>query len=463
MVTQPLVMVGGIQWGDEGKGKIVDVLSLEADIVERSEGGANAGHTVKARGKTFVGHLLPCGVVAGKPCVLGRGVRIDCGQFLAEVKALADSGLPVPDIFVDEGAFLGLSWHGDIEAWVEMQKAAAGRAVGSTKRGIGPIAATNALRVNVQLGLIFHPDELLKQLWVFYGTFEPIFERCRVIATPEQVVEQLLAYREPMRPYVCDTRAFLHRAWQGGKGILFEGAHGLGLDPYWGTYGYNTAGMCTFAGLLQGSGLPLAAVRDARLIGVVKAYATRVGEGPFPSELGYPELVKQETKFAPDQRKAVLTELLVLINGGVATGQQVGQYLRVIGYEYGATTGRPRRTGWLDLAWLRYAIAVLGPTELALTQLDCLTGIRQLYVVDRYQLDGHNLPHGELPPLTCDFSRVQPILLNLPGWSEDITGVTRWEDLPDNAQRYVEFIESSLRCKIRWIGTGPDRAHLICR
>ncbi|MDD5110309.1 MAG: adenylosuccinate synthetase [Patescibacteria group bacterium] len=464
MVTQPVTMVGGTQWGDEGKGKIIDELSPEVDIVVRSEGGANAGHTVKVGDRTFVGHLLPCGVVAGKTCVLGRGVRIDCAQFLAEIAALADIGLPEPKILVDAGAFLSLPWHGVIERWVETSKAAAGRAVGSTRRGIGPIAATNALRVNVQLGLIYHPDELLRQLQAFFGAFDPIFS-CQLprVATPEQVVEQLLAFREPMRPYLCDTRAFLHRAWQDGKRILFEGAHGLGLDPLWGTYGYNTAGLCTFAGLLQGCGLPIAAAANGRLIGVVKAYTTRVGEGPFPSELGDPEVVKQEPKVAADQLGSFLAELLARINAGAATDQEIGQYLRVAGGEYGATTGRPRRAGWLDLAWLRYAMAVLGPTELMLTKLDCLSGLDHLYVVDRYQLDGRDLPHGELPPLTCDYRRVQPSLLWLGGWRENITGMTRWQDLPDNARRYVEFIEGTLRRPIPWVGTGPDRGHLIRR
>ncbi len=453
--------------GDEGKGKIVDVLAKEVDYVVRCEGGANAGHTIQVGDFTFVGHLLPSGAAQGKTCVLGRGVRVDLPQLFSELDAFSSSGRELPVVLVDEGAFLSLPWHKALEWWVEHYKGKGGRAAYSTMRGMAPIAATTALRLNIQVGLLFHPDDLMGWLDDFYQSFHPIFKHRDLVDAigevdpPDRLAAELLGYRERLKPLVADTRARLSMAWKSGQRILFEGAQGLMLDPHWGTYGYNTSGICTFAGLSQGCGLPFTAL--GRRIGVAKAYATRVGNGPFPSELGFPTLLKSEQKIPPDEETNFLYRLRERINAGEANESEVGQYLRVRGHEYGATTGRPRRTGWFDGAWQEYFVAVNDPHELALTKLDCLSGIKLLKVVCGYRLNRQLLPTGTVPAFADDFARVLPVYDILSGWEENITGETTWERLPLCARNFVEYVEGLFRCPITLIGTGPERDHVIQR
>lgn len=463
MVKEKNVAVVGAFAGDEGKGKIVDHLAADAKYVVRCEGGANAGHTIQIGDFKFVGHLLPSGAAQGKTCVLARGVRVDLPQLFQELDEFAKSGRELPEVLVDEGAFLSLPWHKALEWWVEHCKGS--RATYSTMRGMAPIAATNALRLNLQVGMIFRPDQLRAWLEDFHSAFRPIFNEETLLSgigpikEPAVMAEELLGFRQRLEPMVADTRARLYQAWQDGQAIVFEGAQGLMLDPYWGTYGYNTSGTCTFAGLAQGCGLPPEAL--GRKLGVAKAIATRVGNGPFPSELGDPAL-RSEPKIAAAELSAWLANRRAKINAGQATDAEIGEFFRRRGNEYGATTGRPRRCGWLDAAWLRYFVEINGPDELVLTKLDCLSGLQDLSVVHSYTLDGRHL--FSPPPLAADFARVKPVYaFFLPGWGEDITGETTWGRLPLSARNYIEFVEGVARCPITWIGTGPDRDHLIRR
>ncbi|MDO8559890.1 MAG: adenylosuccinate synthetase [bacterium] len=463
MGEAPCIGIVGAFGGDEGKGKVVDVLAQNAGCVVRCEGGANAGHTIRLEDLTFVGHLLPSGAAAGTLCAIARGVRVDPTQLLQEVSTYTAPGAGGKSrslsLLVDDGAALSLSWHQRLEMYFERVKEKQVRGTGSTRRGMGPIAATAALRLNPRVGHLTRPEELRQWLDDFYEAFQPQLAASGNSVTPTMLADELAALGHRLAPYIGDVRARVEQIWRDGKSVVLEGAQGMVLDPYWGTYPYTTQGMCTFAGLLQGCGLPVSALTDR--IGVCKAIATRVGNGPFPSELGDPALLADEPKVVDADLDAFAREMLAKINAGHASDQELGHYLRVRADEYGATTGRHRRTGWLDGAWLEYFAAVNDPTELALTKLDCLRGLRELKVVTAYELDGRHLPPGTVPALASDFARVRPVYQTLPGWSEDISDVTRFDALPAEARAYIELVEEIANCPIRWIGTGPFREQLI--
>ena len=460
----------GLQWGDEGKGKIIDEFAPEADIVVRLEGGANAGHTVVADGKKVINHQLSSGALAGKICAHGRGLRLEPGPFLAEIRQLQAAGFALPEIWVDGGAFLVTQWHKALEYWVEYAKGS--RKAYTTMRGMCGIAALIALRGAVKVEALYHPDELQNGLADAYQMLAPIFGQplfqqddfvraCGSLKEPETLAEELLAFAADFEPYRCDVRQKLYEAWRAGRPILFEGAQGTMLDAYWGTYGFNTQGLCTFAGLAHSAGLPAEAL--GQRVGVVKAILTRVGNGPFPAELGEYAVTQQEKKMEPPHLQLWLNETCRKINAGYATDQEVGRYLRVTADEYGATSGRPRRTGWQDLALLRYVIQINRPEALALTKLDCLSGLSRLKVVVGYRLDGRELPAGVIPALSSEYARVEPIYEEIDGWEGDITGERSFRKLPRGAQRYVEIIEKEVGCPITLIGTGPAREDRIIR
>ncbi|TSC76549.1 MAG: adenylosuccinate synthase [Parcubacteria group bacterium Gr01-1014_31] len=465
MSDAPCIGIVGAFGGDEGKGKVVDVLAQNAGCVVRCEGGANAGHTIRLEDLLFIGHLLPSGAAAGTLCAIARGVRVDPMQLLQEVGSYTAPGAGgkcrTLALLVDEGAALSLPWHVKLEEYFERVKEKRVRGTGSTRRGMGPIAATAALRLNPRVGLLTRPEELRQWLDDFFEAFHPLLAEAGNTVTPAALAELLAGHGAQLAPYVGDVRARVEQVWRGGDPVVLEGAQGMILDPYWGTYPYTTQGMCTFAGLLQGCGLPVSALTDR--IGVCKAIATRVGNGPFPSELGDPAKLAAEPKVVDADLDAFAREMLTKINAGHASDQELGFYLRVRADEYGATTGRHRRTGWLDGAWLEYFAAVNDPTALALTKLDCLGGLREVKIVVAYELDGRHLPPGTVPALASDYARVRPVYQTLPGWSEDISDVTRFDALPAEARAYVELVEEIANCPIGWIGTGPLRRQLIIR
>ncbi len=457
--------VAGGAWGDEGKGKVVDEAAKYADFVFRAQGGPNAGHSMEANGKRVVGHLISSGALAGAKCRLGRGVRVDLNQFFSELDDLAKVGI-FPDVQIDHGAFLLFDWHKALEQWAEMVKGS--RRAYTTMRGMCSTAAAIALRVNPKISMLLRPNELEKWLWDFYQALEPIFTSPKltsvcVVPTPEEMMAKLLEFSSRIEPYLSDVRFEMYQAWQDGKPIVFEGAQGLLLDPDWSpSFGYNTQGLCGFAGLAQGTGLPLEAL--GKKISVFKALYSRVGNGGFPSELGEDRLSAVEPRIPADQKEAWASAMLDKINKGYAIDQEIGQYFRVIGGEYGATTNRPRRIGWLNLAEMAYSVQVNGPDELAFTKIDCLSGLKRLkFCIRHRRADGSRLSFGQMPELTSDFENLAPEYWEMDGWSEDITGETDFDKLPRNTKAYIRSVEGFLGKPITVIGTGPDRDHVIKR
>ena len=415
----PCDLVLGAQWGDEGKGKIVDYLAGTAAAVVRCQGGANAGHTLVFGGTRLALHLVPSGVRHPRClAVLGSGMVIDPLALFEELDALERADLDVtPRLRISTAAHLVLPCH-RLQDQVEERRRGAG-AVGTTGRGIGPAYADKAARRGVQMGVFLRPASEAR------AAFSEVFAAKRAALGAEadfdveEMTSRMLACRERLLPSLCDTTSLLHDLLAAGETLLLEGAQGVMLDLDHGSYPYVTSSSCTSAGALAGSGLPPTAVRS--VTGVVKAYATRVGNGPFPSEL---------------------------LNGR-------GEELRQRGHEYGATTGRPRRCGWFDAAAVRYAARVCGFTELALTKLDVLDGFEQLCITDGYSVDGATT--DRFPLDAGVLSRSAPRVLEVEGWSAATAGCQRWADLPAAARRYVELLQERTGVRVRIVSVGPER------
>ncbi len=415
----PCTVVVGAQWGDEGKGKIVDALSAAADIVARYQGGPNAGHSVVRAGRTLVLHLVPSGVMHdGRRCLIGNGVVVDLQSLREEVERLEALGLDVsPRLGVSTAAHLILPQHRAVEAFAE---AGAG-AIGTTGRGIGFAYRDKAARTGLRVGDLFEPAR-------FVAAVDRNLERLRlefpaVGALASMSGAGLLAeWREVaawLEPLVCDVSAELHAALKAGRHVLLEGAQGTLLDLDHGTYPYVTSSPASAAGAPLGVGLGPRVVD--RVIGVTKAYTTRVGHGPFPSEM--PEA-------------------------------EAGR-LREAGEEYGATTGRPRRCGWLDLPALRYAARVNGLDALVVTKLDVLDGFEEIRVVVGYERDGR--PVEGFPAGAGALERCRPVWRGFPGWRAPTTAARRWADLPARAHEYLEWIERESGVPIASVSVGPER------
>jgi len=418
----------GAQWGDEGKGKVVDLLGSEVDVFARAQGGANAGHTVIVNGEKVVFHLLPSGMLyPGKLCVLGNGLVIEPEQFINETKELFDKGQDRARLAISPHAHVVMPYHKMLD---KLQEAARGkgRKIGTTGRGIGPCYVDKYSRSGLRIEDLLNADILREKL-------TQILEEKNMILTKlynekplpfDEVYNPARKWGEVLAPYVEDTTALLRKAVDDGKRILLEGAQAALLDIDHGTYPYVTSSSTTAAGAFTGTGL---APRDLdRTISVVKAYTTRVGEGPMPTEdLG-----------------------------------EVGEKLRTQGGEFGATTGRPRRCGWLDMVVLRYSSALNGADVIALTKLDVLTGMGPVKVCVAYELeDGTRV--DTLPTDTRVLENAKPVYETLPGWSEDISWCKRFEELPKAAQDYVNYIERELNTPVKLVAVGPDRTQTIDR
>lgn len=417
-------VVLGLQWGDEGKGKIIDVLASEADVVVRCQGGANAGHTVVVGGRKTVLHLLPSGILNPHArCLIGHGVVVDPVALCQELDELAAGGREVAgQLLISDRAHLVLPCHPHLDRAYE-QARGAGK-VGTTLRGIGPCYADKALRTGVRAG------ELSDLAAVERAVRARIAQANALAATlgvPPLDAEAALAAWLPaarrLAPLVGDTIAALHAADAAGQRLLFEGAQGVQLDIDVGTYPFVTSSNTGVGGVLTGTGISHRQVGE--VIGVVKAYTTRVGSGPFVTEIG---------------------------------GEH-GERLRQRGHEYGATTGRPRRCGWLDLVAVRQACRLNGVDALALTKLDILDGEPQLPLCVGYELDGR--PLETVPSRVADLERVRPIYEALPGWRTPVAGARRLADLPPEARAYLERIERHTGVPVRWIGTGAGRDDVI--
>lgn len=415
----------GAQWGDEGKGRIVDALADRVEVVARYQGGANAGHTVIVEGEKHVFHLLPSGMLyPGKTCVIGNGVVVDPDQFLAEIEELREKRKDKARLVLSESSHVVMPYHKVMDE-AEEKRRSKGRKIGTTKRGIGPCYADKVNRTGIRVGDLLDPDilreKIMENLEMKNLLLTRIFNESPIPF--EEVMEKALAWGRLMSPYVGDGAAIVNDALDKGRGVLFEGAQGTLLDVDHGTYPFVTSSSAAAGGACIGTGV--GPTRIDRVLGVAKAYCTRVGEGPFPTEdLG-----------------------------------EVGERLREAGGEYGATTGRPRRCGWLDMVALRYAVRVNGLGGIALTKLDVLTGLPRIKVCTSYEIGGKRF--NVLPSRLPEKENMVLHYEELKGWDEDISGCRRVEDLPPAAQDMVRFIEEKCGVPIVLIGVGSGREQTI--
>lgn len=416
----PAVVLVGAQWGDEGKGKATDLLGGRVDYVVRYQGGNNAGHTVVIGDKKFALHLLPSGILTPEVTpVIGNGVVIDAGVLFKEIEGLESQGIDTSKLMISANAHLITSYHVTLDKVTE--RFLGNSKIGTTGRGIGPTYADKISRVGIRVQDLF--DEKILRAKVEGAltnknqTLVKVFNR-RAISVDE-VVEELLSYVDRLRPFVADTALVLNKALDENKVVLLEGGQGTLLDVDHGTYPFVTSSNPTAGGACAGSGI--GPTKITGVIGILKAYTTRVGSGPFP------------------------TELL----------DDDGEKLRTIGGERGVTTGRPRRCGWFDAPIARYATRVNGLTDIFLTKLDVLTGWDKIPVCVAYDVDGKR--SEELPMTQTEFHHAKPIYEMLPGWKEDISGARSLEDLPVNARNYVKYLEEISGTRISAIGVGQDR------
>ncbi|MCV2395333.1 adenylosuccinate synthase [Actinotalea sp. M2MS4P-6] len=422
----PAVVVLGAQWGDEGKGKATDQLGSRVDYVVKFNGGNNAGHTVVIDGEKYALHLLPSGILSpGVTPVIGNGVVVDLEVLFGELDAIEARGVDTSRLLVSGGAHLIAGYHRTIDKVTE--RFLGKRRIGTTGRGIGPAYADKISRVGLRVWDLFDEHILTQKVEGALAQKNHLLVKVynRRAITVEETVEELLRYADRLRPMVTDTAVVLNDALDRGETVLFEAGQATMLDVDHGTYPFVTSSSATAGGACTGSGV--GPTRIDRVVGVIKAYTTRVGEGPFPTEL-----------FDDD-----------------------GEWLRKTGGEYGTTTGRPRRCGWYDAVVARYASRVNGLTDLVVTKLDVLTGRETVPVCVAYDVDG--VRYDELPTDQTLFHHAKPIYEELPGWWEDISGCRTFEDLPVNAQRYIEALEQMSGCRISAIGVGPGREATISR
>jgi adenylosuccinate synthase len=418
-----VVVIVGAQWGDEGKGKIVDLYTEHADVVARFGGGANAGHTLVVDGQKLVTHLLPSGVLhPGKKCVLGAGMVIEPKVLLEEIDGCKARGLLADDgdLLISERAHVILRYHRDIDA---LRESRAG-AIGTTKRGIGPAYEAKAARRGVRVADLLREDRLRPLLEQNLEEVNPYVERLG--GKPYALAELLgdaLAMGQRLSRYVTDTSRYVWEQVRAGKHVMFEGAQGALLDVDHGTYPFVTSSSTLAGGACSGLGIGPTAIDT--VIGISKAYATRVGAGPFPTELE----------------------------------GEVGERLRAAGHEFGATTGRPRRCGWLDVPALRLAARLNGMAGIALTKLDVLRGFAELKMCVAYELDGRTL--DELPLDARDLFRVRPVMESFPGFTDDLSGAKRLDDLPQVVRAYLGRIEALTGVPLVLVSVGPGRAETI--
>lgn len=420
----PNTILIGAQWGDEGKGKIIDVLTERADWIVRAQGGNNAGHTVEVGAERFVLHLVPSGILhAGKRCVVGNGVVLDPVALVEEIQGVAARGFSVEGrLFISDRAHAVFPYHRMLDAQGEVRRAK-GDQIGTTQRGIGPAYGDKAARFGLRMCDLVDPEfpALLRTR---------VEEKNRVLAAmgaPTVAVADVLAATqkamEVLRPLVCDTIPLLRDAVERGEDVLFEGAQGIMLDIDFGTYPYVTSSNAGSGGACTGSGIP--PNRMDRVVGVLKAYTTRVGEGPFPTELF----------------------------------DAAGEELRRVGREFGATTGRPRRCGWFDAVVARHAVATCGVDEWALTKLDVLDGFETLKIGVGYELDGRRIDH--FPANVREVARCRPVYEEVPGWRASTRGAARFADLPDAAKRYVARLEEVTGVPVGILSLGPRREETL--
>ena len=418
-----VTLIVGTQWGDEGKAKVIDYLAEKTDMVVRYQGGANAGHTVKVGGESYVFHLIPSGILYKDCiCVLGGGMVIDPEALFVEIESLEKRGIEVKDrLRIADNAHILLPYHRKMDFYKE--ESAGDHKIGTTKRGIGICYADKVQRSGIRVGEILNDQFFKDRLPMLIAEKN---RQLQLYDSEEQLdfqeVEQFLRGLAPkIKPYLINAPYYNNQSLSAGKNLLLEGAQGTMLDLDFGTYPFVTSSNPTTGGALSGSGISYKYIKE--VIGITKAYTTRVGEGPFPTEE----------------------------NG------DLGDYLRREGQEYGSTTGRPRRCGWFDVEVIRHAVRVNGLNSIALTKLDVLDKLTEIPVAVAYELDGKRLEYFP----SHSIERVKPVYEMFPGWNESIAHCRKMEELPKNAKKYIQSLEKFCGVPIRWVSVGPDRAETI--
>ena len=414
------VVVVGTQWGDEGKGKITDFLSEQAEVVARYQGGNNAGHTIVFNGETYKLHLIPSGIFySEKICVIGNGMVVDPKALVKELAYLHDKGVQTDNLRISNRAHVILPYHIKLDELEEEYKGI--NKIGTTKKGIGPAYMDKASRVGIRIADLLDrevfEEKLSHNLTEKNRLFEKVYETQGF--SLEDIVDEYYEYGQQIAKYVCDTSVVLNDALDDGRRVLFEGAQGVMLDIDQGTYPFVTSSNPVAGGVTIGSGVGPTKINS--VVGVSKAYTTRVGDGPFPTELN----------------------------------DEIGHQIREVGREYGTTTGRPRRVGWFDAVVVRHARRVSGVTDLSLNSIDVLTGIETLKICVAYRHKGELIE--EYPASLKVLAECEPVYEEFPGWTEDITGVKKLEELPENARNYVERISQLTGIPLSVFSVGPDR------
>ncbi len=419
--SKSIAAIIGMQWGDEGKGKLVDILAEKYDIIARATGGANAGHTIYRDNKKIIFHLIPSGMMhKNKVCVIGNGVVVHIPTLIEELNTLKGLGVKAADrLYISDRAHIVFDYHKIIDGLQEEKKG--DTSVGTTKRGIGPAYTDKISRIGIRMGELNNFESFSKRFMenvrlarTMYGNFE--YDENRELDCVKSMMPEII-------PLIINTQQYLNNARKKGKNVLLEGANGTMLDIDHGTYPFATSSNASIGGIISGSGLP---AQINPIIGILKAYTTRVGSGPFPTELN----------------------------------DENGKYLREKGGEYGSTTGRPRRCGWFDAVVAKWTAMINGITEINLTKLDVLSGLEKIRIATAYELDGKKL--DSLPCAASDFARITPVYIEMDGWKEDISGARKFQDLPKATQKYVKKIEELLKTPVKYIGIGTGPEDLIC-
>lgn len=416
----------GAQWGDEGKGKTIDILASTAEMVVRAQGGSNAGHTVVANGNEYKLRLIPSGILyKDTDCIIGNGCVVHPGVVLKEIESLTSRGVCMDKLYIDARAHVIMPYHITIDTLSEQRRGS--NDIGTTKNGIGPCYMDKCERIGIRMRDLIDEKVFAEKLKTVLAIKNDIIVKLYG-GEPlnfDEIYTEYTAWAKKLAPHVCDTSLLVYNAIKSGKKVLFEGAQGTLLDVDTGTYPFVTSSHPTAGGFSIGSGVGPTLIDE--VIGVAKSYITRVGKGPFPTELF----------------------------------DEVGEEIRQKGHEFGTVTGRPRRCGWFDALILKYAVRVNGLTGVAINKLDTLSGLKTVKVCTAYEKDGKIIK--DFPADIADLEGCKPIYTELPGWDGDLSLCKTFEELPKTAQDYILFLEKEIDCKIKMIGVGPDRTHNINR